>query len=52
MIVITLLWVQVGRLKKIRDLVGNRNRLLTGTGAIKRQIPLLIPKREMNKYYK
>ena len=25
---------------------------LTGTGAIKRQIPLLKPKREINKYYK
>ena len=24
----------------------------TGTGAIKRQIPLLKPKREINKYYK
>ena len=29
-----------------------REKQLTGTGAIKRQIPLLIPKREINKYYK
>ena len=29
-----------------------REKQKTGTGAIKRQIPLLIPKREINKYYK
>ena len=29
-----------------------REKQLTGTGTIKRQIPLLIPKREINKYYK
>ena len=29
-----------------------REKQYTGNGAIKRQIPLLIPKREINKYYK
>ena len=29
-----------------------REKQRTGTGTIKRQIPLLIPKREINKYYK
>ena len=37
--------------KKLRTYKSNR-KAITGTEAIKRQIPLLKPKREINKYYK
>ena len=38
-------------LLKLYSVIEVIEKQLTGTGAIKRQIPLLKPKREINKYY-